>query len=144
MGIIRLPYNQKEWDNYYDLRYRILREPLGQPRGSERNDGDTTGEHFSYWENDVLLAIARLDQDSKEGVYQIRFVAVEFNQQGKGIGKKLMVGVENHVKAKDGSKIILQARENAVDFYKSLGYSLVEKTHLLFGQIQHYLMVKEL
>lgn len=144
MGIIRLPATVSEWETYYDLRYRVLREPLGQPRGSEQNDGDHTGQHFAYWENNRLLAIARLDKDSDTSIYQIRFVAVEFNQQGKGIGKQLMLAVEDEVKAQNGKKIILQARENAVDFYKSLGYELIEKTHLLFGQIQHYLMQKEL
>ena len=37
---VRAPRNEKEWEDYYDLRYRILREPLGKERGSEKNDGD--------------------------------------------------------------------------------------------------------
>jgi hypothetical protein len=40
--------------------------------------------------------------------------------------------------------MILHAREVALDFYKKLDYELVEKSHLLFGEIQHYLMVKDL
>ena len=40
--------------------------------------------------------------------------------------------------------IILNARENAVPFYKKLGYNITEKTNLLFGKIQHYEMKKVL
>lgn len=144
MGIIRLPTNDQEWQIYYDLRYRVLREPLGQPRGSEQNEGDVTGQHFAYWENGELLAIARLDKDVNEGVYQVRFVAVEFNQQGKGLGKLIMLAIEETVRENGGNKLILHARENALEFYKSLGYKMVEKSYLLFDQIQHYFMIKEL
>jgi hypothetical protein len=38
----------------------------------------------------------------------------------------------------------LQAREKAIPFYERLGYKVVEKTHLLFGEIQHYKMRKEI
>ena len=39
-------------------------------------------------------------------------------------------------------KIILQARESAVNFYLSNGYHIEKKTHILFNSIQHYMMVK--
>jgi ribosomal protein S18 acetylase RimI-like enzyme len=41
-------------------------------------------------------------------------------------------------------KIILHAREIAIGFYQKLGYETIEKSHLLFGEIQHYLMEKTL
>jgi predicted GNAT family N-acyltransferase len=39
--------------------------------------------------------------------------------------------------------MILEARENAVPFYKSLGYEILKKSYLLFGEIQHYTMHKK-
>ncbi len=33
---IRSPKTELEWVNYYDLRYRILRQPWNQPIGSEK------------------------------------------------------------------------------------------------------------
>ena len=47
---IRLPKTEDEWEDYYDLRYRVLRQPLNQPRGSEKNDGDEDGIHFALYE----------------------------------------------------------------------------------------------
>ena len=144
MGIeIRPPVNEKEWEQYYDLRYRILRQPLNQPIGSEKNEGDETGIHFALFENNQLMAIARLDH-SGENTMQVRFVAVEENQQGKGFGKQIMIATEQKALELNTKKMILHARENAVPFYLGLGYEMIEKSHNLFGMVQHYLMEKEL
>lgn len=144
MGIvIKAPETVKEWEEYYDLRYRVLREPLGQPRGSERNEGDETGIHFGLYENGVLKAIARLDE-SGEKVAQVRFVAVETDQQGSGFGRMIMVATEEEAKRRGDTKMILHARDYAVDFYLKLGYTLIEPSHKLFGILQHFLMEKAL
>ena len=140
---IRKPLSPKEWDAYYDLRFRVLRKPLGQPVGSERNDGDLTGEHFALYANGFLKAIARLDlNDATTG--QVRFVAVETESQGKGYGKAIMQATEDRAREKGLSKMVLHARDYAVDFYLKQDYVLVEKSHLLFGVLQHYLMEKKL
>lgn len=140
---IREPKNDREWNDYYDLRYRILRAPLDQPRGSEKNDGDSTGVHFALYENTVLKAIARLDQ-ADDSIAQVRFVAVEENVRGKGYGKAIMIATEEAAKDRGDTEMILQARDYAVDFYLKLNYQLIEKSHLLFGVLQHYKMNKPL
>lgn len=142
MGItIRAPRTAVEWDRYYDLRYRILREPLGQPLGSERNEGDDTGMHFALYDAGMLKAIARLDR-SGDHVAQVRFVAVEADQQGKGYGRMIMEASEAASSERGDLKMILHARDYAVDFYLKLGYTLIEPSHKLFGVLQHFLMEK--
>lgn len=139
---IRTPKTTQEWLNYYDLRYRILREPLGKERGSEKNEGDETGLHFALYEDNTLKAIARLDvQDENQA--QVRFVAVENGSQGKGYGRLIMLETEKKAKQLNCSKLVLHARENALEFYKGLNYKLIEKSYNLFDQIQHYYMEKE-
>ena len=138
---IRTPQTEAEWDAYYDLRYRVLREPLDQPRGSEHNDGDATGVHFALYDDGILMAIARLDQASKE-ISQVRFVAVEFNSQGKGYGRMIMEETERFSKEQGNTKMILHARDYAVDFYQRLNYKIIEKSYKLFDVLQHYLMEK--
>jgi predicted GNAT family N-acyltransferase len=140
---IRTPQTQREWEDYFDLRYRILREPLNQPRGSERNDGDATGIHFALYDKGVLKAIARLDQQDAE-VFQVRFVAVEKAEQGAGYGRKIMEATEEKTKELSGQKIILHARDYAVDFYLKLNYTLIEPSYKLFDVLQHFLMEKNL
>lgn len=140
---IRPPITEREWEDYYDLRYRVLREPWNQPRGSERNEGDETGKHLALFESGIIKAIARLD-DSGPQESQVRFVAVEFNEQGRGYGRLIMEACEKVAHERGDHKMILHAREVALNFYKRMGYTLIEKSHLLFGEIQHYLMVKGL
>ena len=140
---IRVPKNEVEWEQYYDLRYRILRQPWNQPQGSERNEGDETGLHFALYENEIIKAIARLDINDEKSA-QVRFMAVETEIQRKGYGKQVMLAIENYCKTKNISEIILHAREIAIPFYESLGYQLVEKSHLLFNEIQHFLMIKKI
>ncbi|MFA7274888.1 MAG: GNAT family N-acetyltransferase [Crocinitomicaceae bacterium] len=140
---IRTPENEEEWEDYYDLRYRILREPLNQPRGSERNEGDETGIHFALYVEGQLKAIARLDEHALDTA-QTRFVAVETEEQGKGYGKLIMYAVEQEASDKEYAKMILHARDYAMDFYLNLGYELVEPSYKLFDVLQHFLMEKEL
>lgn len=140
---IRSPQTEREWEEYFDLRYRILREPLNQPRGSERNDGDATGIHFALYDNGIVKAIARLDQQDAE-VFQVRFVAVEKAEQGAGYGRKIMEATEEKTKELSGQKIILHARDYAVDFYLKLNYTLIEPSYKLFDVLQHFLMEKNL
>lgn len=141
---VRPPQTEQEWEAYYDLRFRILREPWNEPRGSERNEEDKTEQHFSVWVNGKIVAVARMDKTEEDGVAQVRFVAVEDRQQGSGFGKVIMQEIEHQAKAQGNRKIILQARENAIPFYTRIGYSIVEKSYLLFDEIQHYLMEKKL
>jgi GNAT superfamily N-acetyltransferase len=140
---IRAPKNEVEWEQYYDLRYRILRQPWNQPRGSERNDGDLTGTHFALYQNENLKAIARLDINNAESA-QIRFMAVETGTQRKGFGKHVMLAIEKYCKSTKIHEINLHAREIAIPFYESLNYQVVEKSHLLFNEIQHFLMTKKI
>jgi len=139
---IRSPETTSEWDTYYDLRYRILRKPLGKPKGSERNEGDTTGIHLALYDNQILRAIARLDV-AEPGVSQVRFVAVDDTVRGKGYGRLIMEAAEAKSKAAGNTKMILHARDYAVEFYLKIGYTTVEKSYKLFDVLQHYLMEKE-
>jgi predicted GNAT family N-acyltransferase len=138
---IRTPITPKEWELYYALRYDVLRKPLNQPLGSERNDGDLKGIHFALFEDGMLRAIARLDKvDDETG--QTRFVAVDTVARGKGFGKLIMEAVEAKSIARGNKKMILHARDYALPFYLRLGYNEIEKSYKLFDVLQHYLMEK--
>ncbi len=140
--MIRRPNSPEEWDSYFNLRYEVLRAPWNQPRGSERNEGDATAEHFAFFENEHIIGVGRLDFTENLGS-QIRFMAVDERYQGKGIGRQLMEHMEEIARNKGCKETILHAREIALPFYEKLGYRSIEESHLLFGEIQHYLMNKQ-
>ena len=139
--MIRRPNSPEEWDSYFNLRYEVLRAPWNQPRGSERNEGDASAEHFAFFENEQIIGVGRLDFTENLGS-QIRFMAVDDRYQGKGIGRLLMEHMEEIARNKGCKETILHAREIALPFYEKLGYRSIEKSHLLVGEIQHYLMNK--
>lgn len=147
MGIsIRTPETEEEWEAYYDLRFRVLREPLKQVRGSERDAGDATGVHFGMYEKegDVLRGIARLDTPSPR-VAQVRFVAIDSQVQGRGYGTLIMKSIEGRARERGDMIMKLNARDYAVGFYeRKLGYRMVGPTYKLFGIVQHYEMRKVL
>lgn len=137
------PQTENEWKDYYDLRWRILRAPWNQPKGSEQVPDDVTAFHAMIRKNEKAIACGRI-HFIDEQTAQIRFMAVDDAFQGSGLGTMVLKFLEAHAIKKKIGKIILQAREEAIPFYKRNGYNLVKKTDLLFGSIQHYLMEKEI
>ncbi|MGZ4116014.1 MAG: GNAT family N-acetyltransferase [Bacteroidia bacterium] len=142
--IIKEPQTQKEFEAYYLLRYEILRKPWNQPPGSEKDTNENSSIHIMACdENNTVLGVCRLQFNSSSEA-QLRFMAVKENTQGSGIGRKLIEYAEAKAKANGASSMILQARENAVDFYKKCNYIIIEKSFLMWDLIQHYLMGKKL
>jgi N-acetylglutamate synthase-like GNAT family acetyltransferase len=140
--MIRSPQTKTEWTAYYQLRYTILRAPWGQAKGSEQTADEDQHQHFAYFDTaNQLLGVGRLDLLDPQTT-QVRFMAVADEQQGKGIGKAIMEEMESVSKEMGFQKIILHAREVALPFYQQLGYQLDAPSHLLFGEIQHFLMHK--
>ncbi|MHA8057917.1 GNAT family N-acetyltransferase [Aquirufa nivalisilvae] len=138
---IRSPNNPDEWEAYFQLRFKVLREPWNQAAGSEHLPDDQNAIHVLAIENNQVLGVARMHESSPlRG--QVRCVAVDHSQQGKGIGRLIMKYLEQKAKENLWQEIILEARENAVPFYKSLGYQIEKESYLLFGEIQHYTMKK--
>ena len=139
---IRPPENQQEWESYFQLRFSILREPWGQAKGSEvLTDEDQATHAAAFDENGTMLGVARLQTNSPtQG--QVRCVAVSTEAQGKGIGKLLMDYLENIAQEKGMTEIVLDARINALEFYKSIDYEVIAESYLLFGEIPHWKMRK--
>ncbi len=137
------PHTEDHWKAYYALRYNVLREPWDQPRGSEILADEPSAIHIMAVEADQVLGVARMhESEAHQG--QVRCVAVATDQQGKGIGKAIMQALEKQAIKSGWHEIVLEARENAVPFYKSLGYEIEKESYLLFGEIQHYRMKKAL
>ena len=44
--IVKSPSTKEEFKAYYALRYKVLSEPWGHPRGTEKDDYEPISEHF--------------------------------------------------------------------------------------------------
>ena len=140
----KIATSPEELERIIQLRVDILRKPWNQPAATATDEAESKSINvFIEDEHKEVLACARL-QENEGKVGQIRFMAVSEKFQGKGLGKIVVKKAEETAKQMGLTKIELQARENAVEFYKSAGYTIKEKTFLLWGIIQHYLMEKDL
>jgi len=141
--IVRVPLTDEEFDKYYDLRWRILRAPWNQPKGSEKDELEGKSIHIIAIIEGEIVGCGRIHFNSIDEA-QIRYMAVENELQGRGIGKLILNELEQKALEKGAKKIILNARENAVKFYDKNGYKIVKESHTLFGEIKHFLMRKDI
>ena len=141
--IVKSPQTKDEFFRYFDLRWRILRAPWNQPKGSEQDELEKQAIHIIAIDGDKIVGCGRAHFNTEDEA-QIRYMAVENEWQGKGVGKLIIDELEKRVLEKGAKKIILHARENVVKFYEKNGYKIIKESHTLFGEIKHFLMEKEL
>ena len=139
----RSPKSTQDFEQYYDLRWRILRKPWNQPKGSEIVKEDTEAFHIMAEIDGELVGVGCIHEiDGNIG--RIRFVGVDEEYQKRGIAKQIMQILEDYARVQGLKKIRLWAREIAWDFYLGQGYKIIGDGDLLFGVIKHKIMEKEL
>lgn len=143
MHTVQIANTQNQIDAIIDLRYDILRKPWNQPKETSSDGMEDTAINAFILDNGKVIACGRL-QDNGEGLGQIRYMAVDSDYQGKGLGKLIVIKLEEEARNINIRTVELQARENAVEFYKSQGYAVKETSFKLWDIIQHYLMTKNL
>ncbi len=137
------PYQCNKEEEYYQLRWEVLRKPWGQPKGTERDDLEHKSLHrMIVTEEGLVVATGRL-QLNEPKVAQIRYMAVHTDFRGRNLGRMLIEELEGLAQDAGAEKLILQARENAKAFYQACGYTTVMETFLLYDTIRHFLMEKE-
>jgi len=135
---IREPSNTSEWSQYYQIRWEILRKPLGLKEGTERDDLENQAIHRIIKDDNKIVAVGRLHFNN-DNIAQIRYMAVLRNFQGKGFGRLLVDEFMKISKEDKITKIILYARDSVVEFYEKLGFDKIKKAHRL-ESVQHSLM----
>ncbi len=119
---IKSPETKSEWDKYFNFRWEMLRKPLGMPKDTLKDKLEEKSYHLIVLsQNNEVIGSGRLHfNNSKEG--QIRYMAVNNSFQRQGLGSEIVKELELIAKKRGIKSIILNARENAINFYLSLGY----------------------
>jgi len=144
MNTLRAPNTVEEFSQYYHLRWKILRKPWQQALGSEQDEQEQYAIHRMITDEQAnILAVGRLEKVTEQQG-QVRFMAVDDNAQGKGLGQQIIIELEQQASQLGMSEICLNARDNAVGFYQKLGYENQGYSHTLFNEVKHYRMVKKL
>jgi len=141
---IRAPKTDSEFEAYFELRWRILRAPWGEARGTEVDELEDTATHVAAFDEATrLVGVGRL-QRAGGALGQVRYMAVDPEFRSCGVGQAMLLELELLAKRQGLTSIVLDAREPAVRFYLKNGYKVTGDSYLLFGEIPHSKMEKQL
>lgn len=139
---ILTPETTEDFARYFDLRWRILRQPWGQAPGSERDALEALSWHrMACIEERLPIGVARLHLNGPARA-QIRYMAVEHDRQRQGVGYALVLELEKVAQTLAATEIMLLARNESIGFYERLGYAVTAPAHTLYGSIAHTEMHK--
>ncbi|AMX07560.1 hypothetical protein A0R60_3309 [Enterobacter asburiae] len=140
---LRVPQTEEELDAYYQFRWEMLRKPLHQPKGSERDAWDAMAHHQMVMDEEGnLVAVGRLYINA-DNEASIRFMAVHPSVQDKGLGTLMAMTLESVARQEGVKRVTCSAREDAVEFFAKLGFvNQGEITTPQTTPIRHFLMIK--
>lgn len=137
------PREENNFDEYLLLRWRILRFPWGGERGSETDSLENISIHRAIKDNrNNMIGVGRIH--FIDSAAQVRYMAIKKSHRGKGLGTRIIKDLEKAAYDNQIKKIFLNSRENAITFYKSNGYNIINEVESPFGGIIHYRMEKNL
>ncbi len=122
--IKQFDYNSDLYNRELELRNKVLRIPLGLNLYAEDLSSEVSQWHIGAFINSEMVGVLLLvPLDNHE--IKMRQVAVNFAFQGKNIGSKLVTFAESLAVSRGYQRMILNARQTAVPFYRKLGYEIV-------------------
>ena len=123
---IRSPKTEEEWEKYDDFRWEILRKPLNIPHVPLKDNLEESSYHFiAITSSHEIVACGRLHMNNDEEA-QIRYMGVSENRRRMGLGSLIVDRLETQAKLLGAISITLNARNVALNFYKSHGYEAIE------------------
>lgn len=141
--VYRSPKSEKEFKDYYNFRWELLRKPLGLERGSEQDELEHSAFHIAAFNDDKkIIGVGRLQIDN-DTTARIRYMAVDKDYRNKGIGCKLLAKLEAIAKIENVKTCWLLARETATPFYLKNNYQ-IKGTASSELEIKHQRMEKTL
>ncbi len=157
---------------YFQTRYAVLRQPLGMPLGSERLQDDDRAVHAWVEENGAVVGVGRAHIIAEESdgsgtdhkgpgaavipafgplaagtalrpAFQIRQMGTLPEHQRRGHAAAVLGELERIMSTDYGCKTgLLQAREHAILFYKSQGWTVIDEPYDIGGIGPHRSMMK--
>ena len=138
---IKSPESIEEWESYLLFRWEVLRKPLGMTKESLSDSIEDKSFHLMGIDAEKnVIASGRVHFNS-ENEAQIRYMAVDDRFKRRGIGSEIVDKLERYATSKGAEIMVLNAREEAISFYTSLGYEELCPYHSDTG-IPHKTMKK--
>lgn len=126
-----------------ELRNKILLRPIGIPDHAWEMHDQKSWHFVAVEDGKVIGCVVLVPLDDAKTKNQLMQMAVETGQQGKGIGKQLVKELLAFSQSMGIREIVCHARDNAVPFYKSLGFEVFgapfEEVGILHCHMRKYL-----
>ena len=142
MKIDIIDLNHHLYNGELDLRFRVLREPLGMTRAQVPFPKEDEFIHFVLTDGTDVHGCVLFHRESAVSGRLLQ-MAVDPSQQGNGLGGKLVSKLETYVEGLGITTVTLHSREIAAGFYSSLGYERFGEPFTEVG-INHLMMRKDL
>jgi ribosomal protein S18 acetylase RimI-like enzyme len=106
-----------------ELRFRVLREPLGLPRSSVAFPFEPESLHLVARQGGAVVGCVLFHPEDAHGgrLFQM---AVTPSLQGQGLGARLVTTLEGELRRRGFTHVHLHARSQVVPFYERLGYAV--------------------
>ncbi len=124
MITIKIPGTKEDFKAYYALRYRMLREPWGHPRGTEKDDYEPISEHFMAVNDSGEVVGAVKLYEKAPGVGNISHLVVATDFQGKGIGHQLLHAVEQRARERGMTVLGSMVYVTKTAYFEKWGYHI--------------------
>ncbi|GAA0301491.1 putative GNAT family N-acyltransferase [Gracilibacillus halotolerans] len=141
MNILIATTDQHRKDAYY-VREEVFVKEQGVPMTLEIDDLEEEAIHFIGYQGNQPIAASRMR--FVDDYAKMERICVRKNSRGKGLGKEILLAMENKALKENIKKAKLHAQVQAKDFYKSLGYSVLSDKEFMDAGIPHVAMVKNL
>ena len=111
-----------------ELRFRVLREPLGRPRESVTFPFEAQSLHLVAHAGDEVVGCVLFHPDSppsgEPSGGRLFQMAVSPRLQGQGLGARLVRHLEAELRRRGVARVHLHARATVLPFYERLGYAV--------------------
>lgn len=141
MNVREVEYGSDDYRRILDMRYAILRAPLGLDWSREDLAAEAEELHFGLFDDDDALVACVVIRLLGAETAKLRQMAVAEQHRGRGEGRQLLEDVEAALRPRGIRRIEMDARKTAIGFYAKSGYT-IEGGEFIQVTIPHFRMVK--
>lgn len=122
MADVRVVESETERTDVFAVRREVFVEEQGVDEAIEYDDHENEAVHFvAYDEAGEPIGAARL-REPEPDLGKVERVAVVRSRREEGIGRELMIAVEDRAQKLDLDALKLHSQTRAAEFYRRLGY----------------------
>jgi GNAT superfamily N-acetyltransferase len=138
-------------EQLHELRRRVLRDDDPLIYHPDPRDADETSVHYGGFLGPRLVVSASFfpsspPMNSELVTYQLRYMATDFDVQGRGYGSRVLAFAEDDLRTLGVEQLWANGRDTALGFYESVGWRRLEGSEHLSPEtmLPHTVIFKSL